>query len=226
MDVHGAVSALDLAGPEGRPPGIRLPAACAEGAGGGRRAVAVRGGAARRRFRAVKRGALLSAAAACLVGCAPPRAPTSEAVDTCKDLPVFENDLGADAVPVLLRLENRLSRSFVVDATCIVVDGRAVRQITPADVVAGFAAHRPLEIRTSLRPGVQHEVKMAVDFRGGDELAGFRLSVTSAHEIAPAALRPGTVVGALVERERPKRYERLSVVWTDPPTPQETAAKP
>jgi hypothetical protein len=163
---------------------------------------------------ALLRGACLASvvAAALLVGCAP--GPMTAA--SCSALPAFQNHRAPDAIAVPLRFENRMSAAFDVIETCIRIDDASVRQDDVAAVTAGFAAHRSLDLRPLLRPGVSHRVSVVATFAGRGALQGYRFSVTSAHDIGPAGVPSGALVAQFVERSNVPAEQRPTVEWVDP----------
>jgi len=159
-------------------------------------------------------GLALLAWAAALSGCNPdPKVPT---VDSCSALPIFDNYLEADAITLPLHFENRIGRSFHAEGVCISIDGRRIRQDGPDAIAAGFAAHRPLELRVMLRPDVPHQVNVAALFVGRGALEGYTFWVSSSHAIEPADPKPETLTVEFLERGKPdtRPEQRLIVQWT------------
>lgn len=154
-------------------------------------------------------------AAALFVGCAP--GPMTAA--SCSALPAFQNHRAPDAIAVALRFENRMSAAFDVVETCIRIDDASVRQADVAAVTAGFAAHRSLELRPLLRPGVSHRVSVVVTFAGRGALQGYRFSVTAAHDIGPAGVPSGALVAQFVERNNVPAEQRPDIEWSEPAGP-------
>ncbi len=158
--------------------------------------------------------AIAAAFGGVLFGCRPAVAPPS--VETCSALPILDNDLEPDAVTVPLRVENRMGPLFVVDAVCISIDGRRIRQDAPADIRAGLAAHRPLEMSVRLRPGVAHRVNVITTLVGRGPGEGYKFSVSAHRDLGPEDLKPETVAAAFVEKARERLEERPTVEWSGP----------
>lgn len=150
-----------------------------------------------------------------LAGCAP--RPTQPTVASCSALPLFDNDMGPDAVALLVRTENKMRAELEVIETCISIDGRSIRQDAPGTVTAAFAAHRPLEVRVSLRPGVAHVVQVVSIFAGRGALEGNKLMISSHHDINVADLRPGVLLAEYIERDVPALERRFWLTWTASP---------
>ena len=136
-------------------------------------------------------------------------------VASCAAGPAFQNYREADAVALPLRFENKMGSAFEVVAVCMSIDGQPIRQDDPAAVMAGFAAHKPLELRPMLRPDGAHRVAVVATFAGRGALEGYKFSVTSAHLIKPADLRSGVLVGQFTERAMPRPEERPTIEWTE-----------
>lgn len=150
-------------------------------------------------------------AAACEPGKRPP---------LCVGLPLFQNERGADAVPVLVVVENRMGGYFNAIEACIVIDGRVVAPAAAAPLVEGFAAHRSLEFRVTVRRGVAHLVSVRVSFRGTHGLEGYRFDVFSKHTWPADQLSAGRLVARLRENGGPSTplEERPTVEWIEPPS--------
>lgn len=144
--------------------------------------------------------------------------PPTERPPLCAGLPVFENER-ADAVPVLIVVENRMGGSFNAIDACILVDGRALSPNDVTPLIVGFAAHRPLEFRLSVRRGVAHEVTVLVSLRGTHGLEGYRFDVSSKHTWPRERLSAGRLVAQLEENGGPSTplEQRPTVEWVEPP---------
>jgi hypothetical protein len=164
-----------------------------------------------------RRGLALVACVALLVGCAP----NIEVItlEACSTRTVFQNERTTGAVPLRLRIDNLTGASFVATATCISVDGQAVRQEAPAALSDGFAKHAPLLVETSLRPGVSHHVEIVVELAGHGAAQGYKFIVHADHDVVASRLGPTTLVAELYEGgDASTPIERRPTVrWTEQP---------
>lgn len=146
-------------------------------------------------------------------GCnADPKYPT---VESCSALPVLDNYREPDAISLPLRFENHMGAFFRVIGVCIDVDGRRIRQ-DDAEVTAGFATHRPLELRVGLRPNVPHRVTIITLFAGTGAFAEYKFLVSSSHDIGAEELTSETLQGKFVEKGDLPPEQRPTVEWTGP----------
>ncbi|AKU99141.1 hypothetical protein AKJ09_05805 [Labilithrix luteola] len=147
------------------------------------------------------------------LGCA---GPAKTPIHECAAKQALEHYRGADAVTLPVRFENNMGPLFHLADVRITVDRQCVPLQSPAELIAGFAAHRPLMLNLSLQPGVPHKIAIVAEFKGGNEYSGYRFAVSSMHRIAADELKSELVVGRFHEEGDRPIVERPTFTWTGP----------
>ena len=155
------------------------------------------------------RGSLLALG---IVACAPRGA--AHPVAACAERAHYVESEQIDAVPLVVRVENKMSPAFEVIDFCIGVDeGSLVMDRSPA-AIGRLAARGKVE--TTLRlPKGDHDLFVAMRIAGHADLKGKKLDLVSSHRIAAAALKRGVLVVRAFERDANDAHaeHRPAIEW-------------
>jgi hypothetical protein len=149
-----------------------------------------------------------------LAACEDPKTPERH---PCPVVEPLESDTGPNVVPLLVRLENRLSPTFEAVNACIFIDQRSSRTDSK-DLADGFAAHHPLELRLSLDPAREHVISVIAQLTGASSpYRGYRFVLKSKHTVLPEDLKAGLLVGTIFQKPNVPLEEAPTIEWAAPP---------